>query len=64
MTRMTSVDSPSVLDAILYRKMKRIAEYLDGFLKAQAMLSLIGAVLRFVPFKTDAGHDNIISMIL
>src|SRR5208337_5640769 len=44
------------LDAVLYRHIQRVAEYLARFLKAYAVLALVGQVLGLVPLESHTLH--------
>jgi hypothetical protein len=49
-----------ILDSVLHRNVKRIEEYSAGFLKAHAVLALVGEVLRLVPLESQTFHAIII----
>ena len=50
----------SVLEPILDRQMKRIAEDMGRFLERNVVLAPVGAVLGFVPFEPEGCHDKIV----
>src|ERR1039458_8530246 len=54
----------AIHDAILHGNEERIKKYLAGFLETDAVLALVGEVLRLIPLEPDSGHYNIVTTIV
>ena len=54
----------AIHDSILHGNEERIKKYLAGFLEIDAVLALVGEVLRLIPLEPDSGHNNIVTTIM